>query len=138
MANNIHMILDANGTPFDISDYIMQQTSIVETPVYTNGPAAGTSKMGTPIYDRLRTLYQFTVPLKPAPQSVYAAIEEKVKANAFYVTYTSYRSATDVTLFGQCTLNAAQYVDTIQRDGSAQRIYAGPSITFEGYERTQA
>ena len=138
MANNIHMILDANGTPFDISDYIMQETSIVETPVYTSGSAGGTSKMGTPIYDRLRTLYRFTVPLKPGLQAVYAAIEEKVKENAFFVTYTSYRSPTDVTLYGQCTLNDAQYVKTIQRDGSTQRVYAGPSITFEGFERVTA
>lgn len=136
MANNIHMILDANGTPFDISDYIMQQTGIVETPIYIDGPAGGTSKMGTPIYDRLRTLYRFTVPLKPATRATYQAIEAKVSENAFYVTYTSYRQAADVTLYGQCTLNEARYVDTIQRDGSTQRIYAGPSITFEGYERT--
>jgi len=136
MANNIHMILDANGTPLDISDYIMQQTAIVETPIYVNGQAGGTSKMGTPIYDRLRTLYQFTVPLKPGPRAIYEAIENKVKENAFDVTYTSYRAAADVTLYGQCVLNAAQYVDTINYDGSPQRIYAGPSITFEGFERT--
>lgn len=137
MANNIHMILDSQGgTPLDISDYIMQKDRIRETPVYTSGPAGGTSKLGTPIYDRLQTLYRFTVPLKPGLQAVYAQIERKVKANAFYVTYTSYRDEADVTLYGQCSLSEAQYVKTIDRDGVTSRVYAGPSITFEGYERS--
>lgn len=134
--NNIHMILDSQGTPLDISDYIMQATGIVEEPIYTSGSAGGTSKMGTPIYDRLQTLYRFTVPLKPNVQAVFAQIERKVRANAFYVTYTSFQAAADVELFGQCTLNAAQYVKTINRDGTETRVYAGPSITFEGYERS--
>ncbi len=137
MANNIHMILDSRGnSPLDISDYIMQQTDIREQPVYTQGPAGGTSKMGTPIYDRLETLYRFTVPLKPNFQAVYAQIERKVKANAFYVTYTSYRAPEDVTLYGQCTLNEARFVSVVDRDGAERRVYAGPSITFEGYERS--
>lgn len=137
MANTIHMILDSQGTPLDISDYIMQQTDIMETPVYTEGPAAGVSKMGTPIYDRLQTNYMFTVPLKPNAQSIYALIEAKVAAsNGFYVTYTSYRSAADVELFGQVTLNAAQFVTVTNRFGSPERVYAGPSITFTGYERS--
>ena len=134
--NNIHMILDSQGTPLDISDSIMQRTRIIEAPVYTQGPAAGSAKVGTPIYDRLRTLYRFTVPLKPGLQAVYAAIEAKVAQGPFYVTYTSYRSPSDVELFGLCTLNEAQYVKTINRDGSETRVYAGPSITFEGYERS--
>ena len=136
MANNIHLILDSQGTPLDISDYIMQQTDIEEEPIYTEGPAAGKAKVGTPIYDRLRTLYRFSVPLKPGLQNVYAAIEAKIAAGAFYVTYTSYRSPTDVTLFGQCTFSRAQFVKIIDRDGSEHRVYAGPSITFEGYERS--
>lgn len=136
MANNIHMILDSQGSPLDISDYIMQITGIQEEPIYTSGSAGGTSKMGTPIYDRLQTLYRFTVPLKPNVQEVFAQIEKKIKANAFYVTYTSYRQSADVTLYGQCRLNAARYVDTIARDGTTTRVYAGPSITFEGYERS--
>lgn len=134
--NNIHMILDSQGTPLDISDYIMQMTGIQEEPVYTSGSAGGTSKMGTPIYDRLQTLYRFTVPLKPNVRAVYAQIEQKVTANAFYVKYTSFRQAEDVELYGQCRLNAARYVDTITRDGTKTRVYAGPSITFEGYERS--
>ena len=134
--NNIHMILDSQGTPLDISDYIMQATGIVEEPIYTSGSAGGTSKMGTPIYDRLQTLYRFTVPLKPNVQAVFEQIERKVRANAFYVTYTSFQAAADVELFGQCRLNAAQYVKTINRDGTETRVYAGPSITFEGYERS--
>ena len=92
--------------------------------------------MGTPIYDRLQTLYRFTVPLKPNVQAVFAQIERKVRANAFFVTYTSFQAAADVELFGQCRLNAAQYVKTINRDGTETRVYAGPSITFEGYERS--
>lgn len=136
MANNIHLILDSQGTPLDISDYIQQQTNIVEVPIYNEGPAAGTSKVGTPIYDRLRTCYRFTVPLKPNIQPVYAAIEAKIAQGAYYVTYTSYRSPYDVELYGQCTLNQAGYVKTIDRDGAERRIYAGPSITFEGYERS--
>ena len=132
----INMILDANGIPLNISDYIMQKTAIVETPIYVDGPAGGTSKMGTPIYDRLRTLYRFTVPLKPNVRAIYAAIEQKVAEGAYDVTYTSYRSASDVTLYGICTLNEATYVDTITRDGVTTRVYAGPSITFEGFERS--
>ena len=133
---NINLILDSQGTPLDISGDIMQQTGITESPIYTSGPNGGTSKMGTPIYDRLKTLYRFTVPLKPGLQAVYAAIEDKIKAGPFYVTYTSFRSPTDVTLFGQCTMNQAQFVKVIDRDGSEKRVYAGPSITFEGYERS--
>lgn len=134
--NNIHLILDSQGTPLDISNDIMQMTRIREVPIYTDGPAGGKSKKGPPIYDRLQTGYAFTVPLKPAPQNVYQAIEAKVAAGPYYVTYTSYRSPEDVTLFGICTLNEAGYVKTIERDGGDQRIYAGPSITFEGFERS--
>lgn len=137
MANTIHMILDSQGTPLDISDYIMQQTGIVETPVYTEGPAAGVSKMGTPIYDRLQTNYTFTVPLKPNVQSIYALIEAKIaSSNGMYVTYTSYRDSSDVELFGQVTLNAAQFAMVTNNNGSPERVYAGPSITFTGYERS--
>ena len=133
---NINMILDSQGTPLDISGDIMQMTAIREAVIYNDGPAGGQSKMGPPIYDRLKNGYRFTVPLKPAPQNVYQAIEEKVAEGPFCVTYTSYRSPTDVTLFGICTLNEAGYVKTIERDGGEQRIYAGPTITFEGYERS--
>lgn len=133
----INMILDSQGTPLDISAYIMQQTGIVESPVYTEGPAAGVSKMGTPIYDRLKTLYTFTVPLKPNLASIYALIEAKIaESNGFYVTYTSYRSGADVELFGQVVLNEAQFVTVTDRAGSPERVYAGPSITFTGYERS--
>ena len=136
MANQIHLILDTTGTPLDVSDYIMQQTDIVETPVYTDGAAAGTSKVGTPIYDRLQTLYTFSVPLKPDLQAVYAQIEAKVKSGAMYVEYTSFRSASDVTMYGLCSISQAQYVQTIDRNGASSRVYAGAVLTFEGYERT--
>lgn len=130
----ITMILDAAGiSPLDISDYIMQQTDIKEEPIYTSGPAAGTSKRGTPIYDRLRTMYRFSVPLIPADQATYAAIEKKCQTNQMRVTYTSMTAAANVTMTGQCTFSRAGYVKTIDYDGSERRIYAGPTITFEGW-----
>lgn len=135
MANQIQLILDTAGTPMDISDYIMQQTDIVETPIYTEGAAAGTSKVGTPIYDRLQTLYTFSVPLKPDLQAVYAQIEAKVKGGAMYVEYTSFRDDSNVTMYGLCSLSQAQYVQTIDRNGQSSRVYAGSVLTFEGYER---
>ena len=33
----------------------------------------------------------------------------------------------------QCTFSRAGYVQTIERDGTTQRIYAGPTITVEGW-----
>lgn len=130
----ITMILDSGGRyPLDITPYIMQMTDIQERPIYTEGPAAGTSKRGTPIHDRLQTLYRFSVPLIPAPQGVYAQIECKCQANEMQVTYTSFTHELPVTMTGQCTFSAAGYVQTIQRDGEEQRIYAGPTITFEGW-----
>ena len=38
-----------------------------------------------------------------------------------------------VTLIGQATFSRAGYVKTIERDGGTQRVYAGPTITFEGW-----
>lgn len=130
----ITMILDAGGlSPLDITPYIMQQTDIQEEPIYTSGPASGTSKRGTPIFDRLRTLYRFSVPLIPADQATYAAIEKKCQANEMQVTYTSMTSASPVTMTGQCSFSRAGYVKTIEYDGTDRRIYAGPTITFEGW-----
>lgn len=130
----ITMILDAGGiSPLDITEYIMQQTDIFEEPLYTSGPAEGVSKRGTPIHDRLQTLYRFSVPLKPLPQSVYAIIERRCQANEMQVEYTSFTQSEPITLMGQCAFSQAGYVKTIQRDGQEQRIYAGPVITFEGW-----
>lgn len=131
----ITMILDVGSiAPLDITPYIMQQTEIYEEPIYSDGPAAGMSKAGTPIYDRLAArMYRFTVPLVPAPQSVYAPIERKCRLNEQQVTFTSLTQALPVTMTGQCTFSRAGYVQTIQRDGEEQRIYAGPTITFEGW-----
>lgn len=130
----ITMILDAAGvSPLDISDYIMQQTNITEEPIYTSGPNEGVSKRGTPIHDRLRTLYRFSVPLIPADQSVYADIEMRCRMNKMSCTYTSMTAPEPVTLVGQATFSRAGYVKTIEYDGNDRRIYAGPVITFEGW-----
>lgn len=131
----ISMILDADGImPLDITAYIMQQTDIKEEPVYTNGVNEGMSKVGTPIHDRLQTLYRFSVPIKPLPQSVYAQIEKRCQMNEMTVTYTSFSMPEPVTRRGQCTFSRVGYVKTIDRDGSEQRIYAGPTISFEGWD----
>lgn len=131
----ITMILDAGGiSPLDISDYIMQQTDINEEPVYSSGPASGMSKRGTPIYDRLKTIYRFTVPLKPLPQAIYAQIERKCQANEMQVSYTSMTQPYPVTRIGQCTFSRVGYVKEINYDGDDLRIYAGPTITFEGWD----
>lgn len=131
----ITMILDVGGLePLDITPYIMQMTDIYEEPLYVDGPAAGMSKVGTPIYDRLSSrMYRFSVPLIPASREIYAPIERKCRLNQMRVTYTSMTQADPVTMTGQCTFSQAGYVQTIQRDGLAQRIYAGPTITFEGW-----
>ena len=130
----ITLILDAGGlSPLDITDYIMQQTDIAEEPIYTEGPAAGMSKRGTPIHDRLQTRYRFSVPLIPAPQGVYASIERRCQMNEMQVTYTSFTQPEPVTMTAQCTFSRAGYVKTIERDGDTQRIYAGPTITVEGW-----
>lgn len=130
----ITMILDAAGlSPLDISDYIMQQTDISEEPVYTSGPNQGMSKRGTPINDRLQTLYRFSVPLIPADQAIYAMIEKRCQLNEMACTYTSMTQPEPVTLIGQATFSRAGYVKTIDFDGSERRIYAGPTITFEGW-----
>lgn len=128
------LILDVSGTPLDISAYVQQKTDIYEEPVYTSGVAEGKSKVGTPIYDRLRTIYRFSVPLKPNVQSIYALIDAKCRMNKMSVTYTSYTQPTPRTLTGQCTFSRAQFVKTINRDGVEENVYAGPTITFEGYE----
>lgn len=130
----ITMILDAGGlAPLDITDYIMQQTDIYEEPVYTSGPNEGTSKRGTPIHDRLRTLYRFIVPLIPADQATYAAIEKRCQMNEMAVIYTSMTQPEPVMMTGQCTFSRAGYVKTIEYDNAERRIYAGPTITFEGW-----
>lgn len=128
------MILDANGiSPLDISSYIMQKTDITEEPVYTQGGAEGVSKRGTPIHDRLTTLYRFSVPLIPDTQGIYSQIERKCQTNEMSVTFTSMTSPNPVTMTGQCTFSRAGYVKTINRNGTTQRIYSGATITFEGW-----
>lgn len=130
----ITMILDAgSSSPLDISQYIMQETNIFEEPVYTSGPAEGMSKRGTPIHDRLRTMYRFSVPLIPAGQATYAAIEKRCQMNEMQVTYTSFTMPEPITLTGQCSFSRAGYVKAVEYDGTERRIYAGPTITFEGW-----
>ena len=130
----ITMILDAGGLePLDITECIQQMTDITEEPIYSTGPAEGMSKRGTPIHDRLQTLYRFSVPLIPGPREIYAQIEKRCQMSEMQVTYTSMTAAEPATMTGQCTFSRAGYVQTIERDGEQHRIYSGPTITFEGW-----
>lgn len=120
------LILDTQGTPLDISSYIMQKTDIIEQPVYTNGTNVGTAKTGNPIFDRLNTRYKFAVPLKPLPQSILQQIDEKCRLNEMSITYTSYTSGANVTKIAQCSLSASNYA--LSKD---ERIYHGSVITCD-------
>jgi len=123
---SINLILDVTGTALDISSYIMQKTDIVETPVYTNGLNVGTAKTGNPIFDRLNTRYQFSVPLKPLPRSVLAQIDAKCRLNEMSITYTSYTSGADITKVAQCSLSQSSFA--VSRD---ENVYAGAVITCD-------
>lgn len=93
----------------DFSDCIMQKTDIVETPDYINGPNAGTSKVGTPIWDRVRTAYGFEQAIKPLPRARYEALARACEPNEVTLTYTSFLSASPVTVRAQLFLSRIQY-----------------------------
>lgn len=111
----------------DFSDCIMQRQGIVETPVYKNGINAGVSKIGTPIWDRVNTLYTFEIPCKPLPRARYAALAAACAPNSVQLTYNSFRSASTVTATAQLTLAPVQYA----MEYGGTKIYYGAKITAE-------
>lgn len=93
----------------DFSDCMMQRTDIQETPEYINGPNAGTSKVGTPIWDRVRTAYSFEQPVKPLPRARYLALARACEPNEVTLTYTSFQGATPKTVRAQLALSRIQF-----------------------------
>lgn len=93
----------------DFSDCVMQKTDIIETPDYINGPNAGTSKVGTPIWDRVRTAYGFEQAIKPLSRARYEALARACEPNEVTLTYTSFLSASPVTVRAQLFLSRIQY-----------------------------
>lgn len=122
MANFVFII---NGA--DFSDCVMQREDITETPDYISGINEGTSKVGTPIWDRVRTAYKFRQPLKPLPRARLEAFARACEPNVVTVTYTSFLSAAPVTKRAQLRMGAAQYAV----DYGDTRIYYGASVEVE-------
>ena len=79
---NFTLIID--GVNF--SDCVQQQTDIYETPQYVEGPNGGMSKVGTPIWDRVNTLYHFEQPLKPLPKARLAQLARACEPNEVTLT----------------------------------------------------
>lgn len=122
MANFVFIIDGA-----DFSDCIMQREGIVETPDYIAGINEGTSKVGTPIWDRIRTAYKFRQQLKPLPRARLEAFARACEPNIVTITYTSFLSADPVTARAQLRMGAAQYA----MDYGSSRIYYGASVEVE-------
>lgn len=93
----------------DFSDCVMQRTDIQETPEYINGPNAGTSKVGTPIWDRVRTAYSFEQPIKPLPRARYLALARACEPNEVTLTYNSFQDTAPRTVRAQLALSRIQY-----------------------------
>lgn len=111
----------------DFSDCIMQREDITETPDYINGINEGTSKVGTPIWDRVRTAYKFRVPLKPLPRARLAAFARACEPNSVTLTYNTLLESTPVTKRAQLRMGAAQYAT----DYGSSKIYYGADVEVE-------
>lgn len=123
------LILNAtSANPLDISKWINQRNDINESPNYVDGANIGQSKNGKPIFDRINTLYSFSVPLIPIPQSVFQEIIRACEASQMYVRYDSARG--NVVERAQASLSGWKYALTV--DGV--KIYHGCVITIQGAE----
>lgn len=122
MANFVFII---NGV--DFSDCIMQREDIVDTPNYINGINQGTSKVGTPIWDRVRTTYNFTQPLKPLPRARLMEFAAACEPNEVTLTYLSMQGEAPITRRAQLKMTAAQYAT----DYGGVRIYYGAKVNVE-------
>lgn len=111
----------------DFSDCLQQRNEIQETPDYINGPNAGTSKVGTPIWDRVNTAYGWQQALKPLPRARYEALAKACEPNEVTLTYTSFMSSTPKTVRAQLALSRIRYA-TESWNGS---IYHGATISAE-------
>lgn len=93
----------------DFSDCIMQKNDIQETPDYINGPNAGTSKVGTPIWDRVNTAYSYQIPIKPLTRARYAALAAACEPNEVTLTYNTVQAAAPRTVRAQLALSRIQF-----------------------------
>lgn len=122
MANNFVFIIDG----VDFSDCITQREDIKETPQYIDGRNAGTSKVGTPIWDRVRTTYGYTQPLKPLPRQRLAQFARACEPNSVTLTYNSFLDGSPVTKKAQLKMGAVQYATNY-----GTKIYYGASVSVE-------
>lgn len=111
----------------DFSDCVMQRQDIFETPNYINGPNTGTSKVGTPIWDRVRTAYGFEQPIRPLTRARYAALAAACEPNEVTLTYTSFRDASPITVKAQLSLSRLQYAT----EAWSGHIYHGAVLRAE-------
>lgn len=111
----------------DFSDCIMQKTNIQETPDYINGPNSGMSKVGTPIWDRVNTAYEFEQPIKPLPRARYLALARACEPNEVTLTYTSFQAQVPRTVRAQLSLSKIQFAT----DSWNGPIYHGSTIRAE-------
>lgn len=102
---NFMLIID--GVNF--SDCVQQQTDIFETPQYVEGPNGGMSKVGTPIWDRVNTLYHFEQPLKPLPKARLVQLARACEPNEVTLTYQSFLQASPRTVKAQLTISRTQF-----------------------------
>lgn len=112
----------------DFSEYIQQETDIIETMRKVVGPAQGDALDGTTIPDLIKVKWDPSFRLKPLPQSMMAQLIPLMEEETVTISYTSVKLGLELREIEAMPVSMSiQYATTF----NGERIYADTPISFE-------
>lgn len=112
----------------DFSEYIQQETDIIETMRKVVGPAQGDALDGTTIPDLIKVKWDPAFRLKPLPQSMMAQLIPLMESETVTISYTSVKLGLELREIEAMPVGMSiQYATTF----NGERIYADTPISFE-------
>lgn len=112
----------------DFSEYIQQETDIIETMRKVTGPAQGDALDGTTIPDLIKVKWDPAFRLKPLPQSMMAQLIPLMESETVTISYTSVKLGSVLREIEAMPVSMSiQYATTF----NGERIYADTPISFE-------
>lgn len=112
----------------DFSEYIQQETDIIETMRKVVGPAQGDALDGTTIPDLIKVKWDPAFRLKPLPQSMMAQLIPLMESETVTISYTSVKLGSVLREIEAMPVSMSiQYATTF----NGERIYADTPISFE-------
>lgn len=109
----------------DVSRLTFKYKDLEESPIYVHGENEGTSKAGTPIWDRVRTRYSANIPLVPMTDDQLREILAAAEVCPQTVEYETARG----TVITKAAVTVSGYRYAMELDG--ERLYHGAVVTIE-------